>query len=334
MVGLAVTALALLDPSRWRGSAELAVATDGDSPAVVAGNRASTTTLLPDDSPLVGAAAVGGLPPRTRSTPTTEIDNRVFVLGDSVMQAAAPLLGDALPQWSVIADTKVGRFLDEGVGVLKRRHSQIGEIAVILMGNNYNGDEVAFRSQLDDAMEQLQGVEHVIFFTVTMYDEDRAEVNDALADLGRSESNVTVVDWGAWCDENVDDFLVGDRLHLTPEGAEALAELVGESVTRVTRAAGEYPEPGVARPDLNTKGTIPKSKGTTKRRTTRTTAEDAEAPATTSSPANGERERTPSTTAGNHGGGTVSSAAPPTTASPPPTTAAPPPATAGSESAG
>lgn len=334
MVGLAVTALALLDPSRWRGSAELAVATDGDSPAVVAGNRASTTTLLPDDSPLVGAAAVGGLPPRTRSTPTTEIDNRVFVLGDSVMQAAAPLLGDALPQWSVIADTKVGRFLDEGVGVLKRRHSQIGEIAVILMGNNYNGDEVAFRSQLDDAMEQLQGVEHVIFFTVTMYDEDRAEVNDALADLGRSESNVTVVDWGAWCDENVDDFLVGDRLHLTPEGAEALAELVGESVTRVTRAAGEYPEPGVARPDLNTKGTIPKSKGTTKRRTTRTTAEDAEAPATTSSPANGEREGTPSTTAGNHGGGTVSSAAPPTTASPPPTTAAPPPATAGSESAG
>ncbi len=328
-----MTALALIDPTRWHSAADVAVALDRSDPAAAGVDaRESTTTLLPDDSPLVGAAAVGGLPPRTRSTPTTEIDNRVFVLGDSVMQGAAPMLGDALPTWSVIADTKVGRFLDEGVGVLKRRRSQIGEIAVVLMGNNYNGDEVAFRSQLDDAMEQLSGVEHVIFFTVTMYDDDRAEVNDALADLGRAESNVTVVDWGAWCDENVDDFLVGDRLHLTPEGAEALAELVGEAVTRVTRAAGEYPEPGVARPDLNTRGTIPKSKST-KRRTPRTTAvaDDPQAPASTSG-SDEERQGGPSTSASGSGSGsgsgghvTVAPSSPATTTPSPPTTAQPPP---------
>lgn len=333
-----MTALALIDPTRWHSAADVAVALDRSDPAAAGVDaRESTTTLLPDDSPLVGAAAVGGLPPRTRSTPTTEIDNRVFVLGDSVMQGAAPMLGDALPTWSVIADTKVGRFLDEGVGVLKRRRSQIGEIAVVLMGNNYNGDEVAFRSQLDDAMEQLSGVEHVIFFTVTMYDEDRAEVNEALADLGESEPNVTVVDWGAWCDENVDDFLVGDRLHLTPDGAEALAQLVGEAVTRVTRAAGEYPAPGRAKPQLNTKGTIPPSKGKPQRRTTRTTIEpdEVEAPGSTTGAGDGGTGGAPSTTApGKGGGGTVTSPAPPTTHAPPATTAAPPPATAGSESTG
>jgi len=329
IVGVAVAVLALVDPTRWRGSAEVAVATGSNSPAVVTKDGAGTTTLLPDDSPLVGAAAVAGLPPRTRSTPTRQIDNRVFVLGDSVMQGAAPMLGDALPSWSVIADTKVGRFLDEGVTVLKHRRSQIGDIAVILMGNNYNGDEVAFRQQLDDAMEQLSGVEHVIFFTVTMYDEDRAEVNEALADLGRAESNVTVVDWGAWCDENVDDFLVGDRLHLTPEGAEALAELVGEAVTRVTRAAGEYPEPGRAKPQLNTKGTIPPSKGKPQRRTTRTTIEpdEVEAPGSTTGAEDGETGGAPSTTAPGKGGGTVTSPAPPTTHAPQPTVTATPTST-------
>lgn len=339
IAGLAAGAVFGWDHLRRDTTTELATAGIGAGAPSRSDRYPTKTVSEADDTPLVGAAAVAGLPPRTRANPRTVIDNRVFVLGDSVMQGATPLLDDELPDWSLTVDTKVGRFLDEGVKVLEKRHADLGDIAVILMGNNYNGDEAAFRSDLDAAMTALTGVRHVIFLTVTMYDDDRAEVNDALADLAAKHPTVTLVDWGAWCDDNVKTFLVRDRLHLKPEGATALAQLVGESVTRVTRAAGERPAPGRKKPDVNTSGTIPKNqtapKPTTRKRSSTTAADHGSGAAPTS--AAGAEGNSDGSSGGASGNGTPTTRPTATTPVAPPVTsppATPPPATASGDSGG
>jgi hypothetical protein len=188
------------------------------------------------------------------------IDNRVFVVGDSVMQGAAPYLSADLPSWSIIADTEVGRFLDQANTVIAKSQKNIGKIVVLNLGNNYNGDKAQFAAQVQTALTELSGVEHVIWINVAEFQDDRADVNDVLDQAAVTHPNLTIVDWNSWWSANR-SFTGADHLHLTDDGARAYASLVGAAVTRVTDAAGEVPAPGVSKPSLNTSGTIPGSKG-------------------------------------------------------------------------
>jgi hypothetical protein len=236
--------------------------------------------------------------------PIHSIDNRVFIVGDSVMQGAAPYLGDLLDGWSIIADTRVGRFIDEANRVIEKRHGDIGQIAVLNLGNNYNGDRAAFARQVDVALGQLAAVPHVIWIDVAEFEDDRAEVNDTLHAAARTHPNLTVVDWNSWWEK--DRSLTGaDHLHLTPKGAEAYASLVASAVSEVTEAAGEIPAPGAKPPRLNTSGRIPSSSGASSGRSS------------TRSPSRSSRHSSSHHT--------------PATTAPPPVSAAPPPGPATTE---
>ena len=195
--------------------------------------------------------------------PPTAIDNHVFVVGDSVMQATATYLPDELPEWSLTVDTKVGRFTDQGVDVTRRwrkKGDAIGEIAVVGLGNNYGGDEAAFAASIDEMMAALDGVDHVIWFTVAEYRDEQAEVNRQLELATRRHPNLVLVDWNTWYEADPD--LTGaDDLHLTPLGAAAMSRLVADAVHDVTHAANEVPEPGVEDPVMTTKGTMPPGSG-------------------------------------------------------------------------
>jgi hypothetical protein len=243
------------------------------------------------------------------------IDNRVFVVGDSVMQGAAPYLGDLLEGWSVIADTRVGRFIGEANKVIVKRRKDIGDIAVLNLGNNYDGDREEFARQVDFALAALTDVEHVIWVNVGEFESDRAEVNEVVQQAAKSHPNVTIVDWNSWWEKD-GSLTGGDHLHLTPEGAEAYAKLIASAVLRETEAAGEIPAPGAKPPKLNTSGKIPGStssssgsKGSSTRR---------RSPSTRSSP-----DRHTATTVAPRAVDPVSPTSPPET-SPPATT---PPAT-------
>jgi hypothetical protein len=147
--------------------------------------------------------------------PIHSIDNRVFLVGDSVMQGAAPYLGDLLEGWSIIADTRVGRFIGEANRVIEKRHEDIGQIAVLNLGNNYDGDEADFAQQVDLALDQLAAVPHVIWIDVAEFEDDRTEVNETLAAAARTHPNLTVVDWNSWWAKDR-SLTGGDHLHLTP----------------------------------------------------------------------------------------------------------------------
>jgi hypothetical protein len=237
----------------------------GSGLAVLAGHQSgsevasaeSTTTTAASSRPSIPSGLVARDP--EADTPAIHsIDNRVFVVGDSVMQGAAPYLGDLLEGWSVIADTRVGRFIDEANRVVLKRRKDVGQIAVLNLGNNYNGDEVAFAQSVDTALAGLTGVSHVIWVNTGEFEEDRAEVNEVLREAAKTHPNLTIVDWNSWWEQD-DSLTSGDRVHLTPDGAQAYAALVAASVLQVTEAAGEIPAPGAKPPKLNTSGQIPSS---------------------------------------------------------------------------
>jgi hypothetical protein len=179
------------------------------------------------------------------------------------MQAASTYLPDEMPEWSLTVDTKVGRFTDQGVDVTERwltRKKAVGEIAVVGLGNNYGGDEDAFATSIDEMMELLADVDHVIWFNVAEYREEQEEVNEQLRLATERHPDLVIVDWNTWY-ESEPDFTGADDLHLTPEGALAMASLLADAVTDVTAAANEVPRPGVDDPIMTTRGTMPSGSG-------------------------------------------------------------------------
>ncbi len=285
------------------GARELATARAGASGA---------QRLIPGD--LISGATSPARPP------IHTIDNRVFVVGDSVMQGAAPYLADSLKGWSIIADTRVGRFLDEAIRVVEKRRADIGEIVVLNLGNNYNGSETQFAAEVSEMLDLLAGVSHVIWMNVGEFKADRVEVNDTLRAAAETHKNLTLVDWNSWWSENR-SFTSGDRLHLTPDGADAYAALVAAAVTRVTQAAGEIPAPGAKEPKLNTSGRIPSgsnssSSGASTRRSSGSSSSRRRAtttvpPQTPDDPGDGTPTKPPSGS-----GTTVAPSTPPTTRPP------------------
>lgn len=286
----------------------------------------------PERSPSVSVPAglIEGITASSVPPLVTPIDNRVFVVGDSVMQGASPYLPDLMPDWSLIIDTKVGRFLDEAIRVINRRREEIADIAVLNLGNNYGGDQVTFATQVEEALNALAGVRHVIWVNAAEFTTDRAEVNQVLRDAATRHPELVVVDWNSWWAQRR-SFTSGDRLHLTEEGARAYATLVALAVRQVTEAAGEYPKPGASKPVVQTRGTIPDAPA---RRTspTRSPAGTRVSPALTAPssvvPPTTGSARPPSTSAGAVSPTTAQLPTPtsaPGPTSPPPTTDPPAP---------
>lgn len=301
------------------------------TPAGSSRDGASPTTTVGAGQPkpsVPGGLIGGGTAPARAATHT--IDNRIFVVGDSVMQGAAPYLGDDLSGWSIIADTRVGRFLDEAIKVVDKRRDDIGQIVVLNLGNNYNGSEEQFGIEVNEMLNRLADVGHVIWINSGEFKDDRAEVNDTLRAATSSHANLTVVDWNSWWKDNR-SFTGADHLHLSPEGAEAYAALIASAVTQVTNAAGEIPAPGANKPQLNTSGRIPSSSGS---RSTRGSGQSrSRRRSTTSAPAVTVPEKDPTPTGpGSTTPRPPTSVAPattrPTPTTPPPTSPPSPPTSA------
>ncbi len=244
----------------------------------------------------------------TRGDHQRVVSNRLVVVGDSVLQAAAPFLPEHLPAWSLVADTRVGRFLPEAIEVLRKRSDQLGEVVVLNLGNNYNGDEVAFAAEVEEAMTVLAEVDHVIWLTVGEYEPEQVEVNTVLRSAAEVHRNLVLLDWNTiW--QNSDGWTGYDDLHLTPEGSEVYARFVARGVRKVTRLADVVPAPNPAEPEIVTKGSVPSGSGkgeTSRRRNTATTTPRrrvprATAPPTTEPPAS-EQPTDPGVVPGNGSG--------------------------------
>ena len=219
------------------------------------GASASTTTPnnVPNRSTAPVSAANAGIGATVSSRP---IDNRIFAVGDSVLQGAATFLPDALPDWSIDTDTRVGRFTPEGAAVIARNSPRIGQVVVISLGNNYGGDRLGFADQVDGILKQLASVRHVLWLTVSEFRANRVEVNDVLRAAARTHPNLTLVDWTPlWL--AAPELTASDRLHLTGTGAQIMANLMAITLRDVLVRAGEVPLPGPGRSSLHPSGAIP-----------------------------------------------------------------------------
>ena len=201
------------------------VPTDAGTVAPV--SDASTTTLPPQ--PSIGSLVTG---------------NRLLMIGDSITASAAKRYGgelcDALVPlgWQVEVDAEPSRFVDFGNQVLDKRLSAKWDAAYVFLGSNYLGDQLAYRKQLEKIVQRLTP-NPVVLLTVTLFDESRREVNDAIALVAAEFSNVRVVDWGAIASTDATTILRGDGLHLTNDGRLVLASTVAGVMGQAPNAAGD-----------------------------------------------------------------------------------------------
>jgi hypothetical protein len=105
--------------------------------------------------------------------------------------------------------------------VLDKRLSAGWDVGVILLGNNYGGDQNEYRRQLEKMVTRLSPGP-VVLLTVTEFTESRVEVNDVIREMAAKYPNVHLVQW-AQVTADRSDFTGADGLHLTTIGREGLA---------------------------------------------------------------------------------------------------------------
>jgi hypothetical protein len=234
-------ALALV-ASACGGAAAKSVGTSGrvsasasTAPAAKASkkNAPTTSTVPPTTTTVTVPPGPSWQAPAFRLTGVT--DKRVFLLGDSVMAAMNPGYTNAAYKvltplgWQVTIDAKESRAPINGIQVLRTRRKDIGQVAVILLGNNYGGDEEIWLHQVQEMLDALNGVPVVVFLTVEEYKPDRAEVNDALRQAAASDPRVVLVDWNT-ISKSVPGAIAHDGLHLNPSGATLMAQAIANAI--------------------------------------------------------------------------------------------------------
>ena len=144
--------------------------------------------VLPTQPPVTSAITQPDLPPLS--------DPRVFMVGDSVLLATTQGQPDALDTyvgslgWDITVDARVSRFTDEGVTVLRRRRDEIHEVVVVVLGNNYGGDEAQFAAQIDELLGVLDGVRVIAMLTVPVYADKQNEVNLILRNAAAADNRI------------------------------------------------------------------------------------------------------------------------------------------------
>jgi hypothetical protein len=205
-----------------------------------------TTTTAPATTTATTDAAA--LPSEETSPPTAPVldlsigghvtGNRVIVIGDSILASISNRYGDQLctdlvpRRWAVEVDAEVGRRIEFGRKVLESRGDAGWDAAVVMLGNNYDGDAATFADELGQLLDEL-GPIPIVLLTVTRYRPQQDEVNDAIRQVAQRRLKVRVVDWAArTAGKDGRTLLAGDRLHLSDDGQVALAGMIAEQFGR------------------------------------------------------------------------------------------------------
>ena len=153
-------------------------------------------------------------------------DDRVFVLGDSIVESAGPDFYDTIRQqlvplgWKPTIDAERGRTTPEGLRVLEQRRRDVHDVAVVLLGHNDAVDPTAYRARIDAIVDELADVPLVLLLTNYEFEAGRDRMNDQLRVVDVLHDNVELVDWNAVA-KATPGAIGPDGLHLTRTGARA-----------------------------------------------------------------------------------------------------------------
>lgn len=183
------------------------------------------------------------------ASPADAAPARAITIGDSVMLGAEPCLErlDRDIDVDVDVDAKGNRQIGAGIQLMRSTSRSAAGIIVVHLGTNGG-----VRTQDVDAFMDAAGQERgVIWLTVQLPDDtDRytfeESSNRAIRAVPRRYRNARLIDWNAISDRNPSYFWA-DGIHLTPQGCEAYAQLVGEGIRDL--AAGSRTVTAVSGPD-------------------------------------------------------------------------------------
>ena len=197
--------------------------------------------VLPSGNPDAGViTSDSGTAPDSAVTTTTQpaptigslvTGNRLLMIGDSITASAAERYGGEFCKtlvplgWQVEVDAEPSRFVDFGNQVLDSRLSAKWDAAYVFLGTNYLGDQDVYRKQLEKIVQRLSP-SPVVLLTVTMFEDSRQQVNDAITLVAAEFPNVRVLDWGSIAAADAATILRGDGHHLTNAGRTTLASTV------------------------------------------------------------------------------------------------------------
>jgi hypothetical protein len=174
-------------------------------------------------------------------------DNRLLVIGDSIVASTAPRFGGIMCTvlndfgWSVEIDAETGAFVEFGSELLDSRDEAGADnfdAAVVMLGNNFRGDYDAFTVAFDQLLDRLEPRPTVIF-TLAERDPEHIRINTFLRWRSYFHPNVYVVDWARYTAAEPEVLLQGDGLHLTDEGRNRLVLFTADALGQVADPAGE-----------------------------------------------------------------------------------------------
>lgn len=195
-------------------------------------------------------------------------DNRVYILGDSVVLGAKAEVPTGLKGWNPTLDATESRFITQGLGVLQSKvdgankkatddyeaakkfatdlgkpapeppkpqsiTDVLGDVVVISLCTNYEKTG-AFPGQIEKYMAYLKDVPRVVWVTCAEWSPGQVEANEAIRAAAGKHKNIVVADWARY--SPTPGYTYQDQIHLDGAGRRAIVELLG-------RALGPAPTP-------------------------------------------------------------------------------------------
>jgi hypothetical protein len=176
-------------------------------------------------APLVpGASESGSTAPLPASVPT-------LVLGDSLALSVYPWLADLLPDRYVSYEAEVGRSTESAADALEEV-TKVPRVVIVSSGTNDQSSDVVER-EATRILDELGPRRCVVWVDVVRPDtvgDPQDEVNAAIDRAVQGRTNVRVLRWSAMIEEHP-EWLSGDGVHPTQEGAQARAEAFAEAAS-------------------------------------------------------------------------------------------------------
>ena len=175
---------------------------------------------------------------------------RVTFIGDSVADAvsyvtpAQTLLARGVRLQLELAECRrlveascsvAGVQPEAALSVIESLGKNLGRVVVIAVG--YNDYELLYPHDMQRVLAALHaaGVQHVLWLTLRAVHASYVPMNDDIRALARTNPCLTVVDWNRYSRSH-SAWFASDGLHLSPEGAAAMARLLHKTLLTLTIA--------------------------------------------------------------------------------------------------
>lgn len=177
---------------------------------------------------LSAMAVLGGRPVLAQAPPGQPVPPkpRLLVIGDSVLEGTYDKIPAALPEWDVTVDAHLNRNTADALGVIQTRGLAFDAV-VVQLGTNDAQSASVYQPRVVALLDALAPVPRVLWLTIHEIRPYYYEANQIIRAEAAAHRNVEVLDWNLAAAPG-DTY--ADGLHLTPQGADAMASFIARAL--------------------------------------------------------------------------------------------------------